>query len=459
MFLGATPADLRSLVLESAQAWPRDLGAYVACSGNLTLERVLAPAGFAVHGCDVNVYSCALGRLFAGEPTGVTPNVEELEAAGVGWLAGYCGDDAGTVAALMLGTRFLGFAGKSGAYFDRMLIGYRDQFPALHAGTVAKLRAHPLRLASFAGMDAVDWLERVVPSEAPVASFPPFGSDRANEEQWKPLTRFFSWDAPEYRPIGKGDQERMLAAVTSRPHWLLAVTEELPQLAGQHRGRFQGSIRSKPYHVYASGRAVRIVAPAQRTEQILMPKIGQGDEVTGPLRLHPLNQAQFNGLRAQWLGKGIAVGAPPYSIGVSAGGKLIGAFCYDRPKFNPDEAYLMSDFPIGWTRYRRLSKLVVMAALSSEAQLVMERTFSRRIRSLGTTAFSQNPTSGKYGRGIPGMRLVSRRPADDGVHEWLVNYAGPMGQWDLAKALRTWLRKHASDLVDRTGTDDGKGEE
>jgi len=68
--------------------------------------------------------------------------------------------------------------------------------------------------------------------------------------------------------------------------------------------------------------------------------------------------------------KSIKPSTPLLACAVSVDGTLIGAFGYLPPKYDPAEAYLMSDFPVGWSRYRRLSKLIVVAAMSSEAQLL-----------------------------------------------------------------------------------------
>jgi len=54
----------------------------------------------------------------------------------------------------------------------------------------------------------------------------------------------------------------------------------------------------------------------------------------------------------------------------------------------------MSDFPVSWSRYRRLSKLLVMAAISAT---LLQRSLSRRITAWTTTTFSDNPNSSKYG--------------------------------------------------------------
>ncbi|MEU5859266.1 hypothetical protein ABZ799_28475 [Nocardiopsis dassonvillei] len=68
----------------------------------------------------------------------------------------------------------------------------------------------------------------------------------------------------------------------------------------------------------------------------------------------------------------------------------------------------MSDFPVSWSRNRRLSKLIVMAALSAESKQLHQRSLSRRLTGWSTTAFADRPSS-KYGRGIPGARLQKCR--------------------------------------------------
>jgi hypothetical protein len=131
---------------------------------------------------------------------------------------------------------------------------------------------------------------------------------------------------------------------------------------------------------------------------------------------------------------------------VAVDGKLIGAFAFLPPKFDPATAYLMSDFPVSWSRYRRLAKLIVMAGMSREAQLLLQRSLSKRITGWSTTAFTDHPSSAKYGRGIPGVKLQKRtEPAADGHHRYQLQYGGPIGRWSCDEALAEWKRKHGKD--------------
>jgi len=441
VFQGTIPAEMRSIVAQHARLWPAGADVYVGCSGNLTIERTLAGTcperEFRLHSNDVNPYSCALGWQFAGQPVPFTVKDEFVEE--LSWLYDYLDDGIGTLATLMLGTRWFSFVGKTGAYHRRMVAAYRDQWPTLHADTVAKLARATLRLSSFDARDVREYL-RQAPPEAPVASFPPFWA-AGYETMFKGIEDHFDWPEPSYEILDDDGKNEIIQLVIDRPHWLLGLHYQLPQLEPYRVGFVQTGPRAMPIWVFAQPGIARYVGPHQKTEPVLMARLAPEDDLGEDLRLHPLTGPQFNGLRSAYLGRGIAPGAPLFSCAVSTGGKIIGAFGYLPPKFGLD-AYLMSDFAVAPSKWRRLSKLVVMAAISHEAQLLVQRALSKRVLGWATTAFTNNPTSAKYGRGIPGVKLTSRKPCDDGIHTYQLQYGGPLGQWTLAEALELWQAKH-----------------
>ena len=114
--------------------------------------------------------------------------------------------------------------------------------------------------------------------------------------------------------------------------------------------------------------------------------------------------------------------------------------------------YLLSDFPIAPTKYKRLAKLVLYAALSRESKMLAERLTNHRICSLVTTAFSKNPVSMKY-RGL--FRLLNKKElpgVEDGETDmskiyynqgYQLNYGAAMGEWTLADGLAMWKKKHS----------------
>ena len=71
MFKGVVHANVRSILLDLI---PRLPGKVVnVCSGNFTIETTLRMNGYKgrIEGCDVSLYTCALGAYFTGQDLGI----------------------------------------------------------------------------------------------------------------------------------------------------------------------------------------------------------------------------------------------------------------------------------------------------------------------------------------------------------------------------------------------------
>lgn len=436
MFLGTIPEPMRSIVAETVASWPAPGALHVPCCGNFTIERALAGTGWRVHSSDVSIYTSALGRWLTGQPTGVTLRPEsETE---LGWLADGLDDAAGTVATLMLGTRFLEAVGKDTAYHRRLVDAYRQAWPRLHAETVEKLKRADVPLASYEARDIRDVIDQA--GDDPVCTFPPFYAG-GYERMWRPLDEHFAWDAPSYQPLTLDDVHDVIERLAARPHWLVATNQPLDSLAGYHRGTVKTTPRAAAFHVYAGSGHSRVIAPRQVIEPVTAPRLRPGDRVGDHLALAPLTMGQFNALRSQYLNPRIPPGSGDLACAVTADGTIVGVVCfYMRPAYDPHGIYLLSDFAVAPTSEPRLSKLVLLAATTSEARRLVQRIHSRRIGWLSTTAFSDRPVSMKY-RGV--LKLTSRNPSKDPAFRWMLNYEGPLGERTLDEALTYWRDRWA----------------
>ncbi|MEU4890992.1 hypothetical protein AB0B12_04650 [Streptomyces sp. NPDC044780] len=425
---------MRAIVRETAGSWPCG-PVFVPCCGNFTIERSLAGMGFALHSSDVSIYTTAIGRWLTRQPVGIRLRDESVEQ--LGWLADSLDDGVGAVATLMLGTRFLASVGREGLWHERVVRSYREQWQPKHAETVQRLSGTDVELASYEVEDVRSWLQKV-PRDAPVCSFPPFYGG-GYEKLYEPLDAHFTWDAPEYEPLSDADVVDVLGAITDRPYWLTASNHDVPDLYPYLRGVIKATPRAAPFYVYASEAPTRIVAPRQPIEPVKAPRLRRGEELVGPLKLVLLKPGQFNALRSRYLNPRIAPGAANLAVAVKDGsGRILGAFAMAPSSYTPDEAYLLSDFAVAPTDYQRLSKLIVLAATSTEAQLLCQRAFSRRIRAVSTTAFSNNPVSMKY-RGL--LKLTKRGPSNEDGWQYQLQYQGAMGEHALADALEKWAKQ------------------
>ncbi|MGH9249343.1 MAG: hypothetical protein ACRD0W_07495, partial [Acidimicrobiales bacterium] len=258
-------------------------------------------------------------------------------------------------------------------------------------------------------------------------------------------------DAPTYDPLTVDDVTGLLEKISDRPFWIVAANRAVPALAEHRLGVVQVTNRSAPHHMYGTLGHSRIVQPRQTITPVTSPRLMPGEQIGDRLGFASLSEGQFNALRSQYLNPRIAPSHADLPLGVTCDGKLIGVVAFRRSPFERSEAYLMSDFPVAPTSYQRLSKLVLLAALSREGQLLMQRYSSHRITHLTTTAFSDRPVSMKY-RGI--FHLDKRADSTDPAFRYMLNYSARMGERTLADALPLWRSRWGQPTVNEEPSGD-----
>lgn len=472
MFQGSIPHDLQRILVEHVKSFhAREI--YFACAGNFVTPALVDLAGLTVakHANDVTLYSSAIGTYAAGKllPFALNPEYE----ASMGWLNEYMANDEERLATILLASRIMPFWSKdeskvANPYYARMFGAYVKDWPKLHAQTLTRVQGFELRLDSYTAEDAFTWIDKL-PRDQGLLTYPPFiGGATAYMRDFENLERLFLWDAPSYEPFKEEQLEAFYEKVTEFKHWAFASNREWPAFEEHLRGSIQTTNRSPRIRVYASGGRPRFIAPHQSLQLYGGQRLQPGQVVGDKIELVELSYDQFAYLRSQYMNMGIRPGQASYSMGVLVDGLLVGVFAYSvSPKLvkwdshiEGPHIYMLSDFPVRPTSYPRLSKLVLYAALSKEAQLLAERISRKRIRSIVTTAFSKNPISMKY-RGL--FNLLTRKEVNLSK-EWAkdleansyyqrpydLNYGAKMGQWSLAEGLAIWKKKHGK-FVENAG--------
>lgn len=416
------------MLAELAPKW-RGRAVFVGCSGNMTVERILAREGVTdLHGNDVSLYSCVVGSYLAGLecPVSLKPD------AGYDWMAPYLIPGPSLIAHLLLAMEYAKYIGRSEPYHRRMAAAYEREWPTLHAKTVERVTKalDGLRLQSFFAGDVVDHI-RQAPQDVVAIGFPP--TYRAGYERlYAKFDEMFEWQRPDYVTF---DSERFLeltALMQEKAAWVTLRDEQVAELAPHCIGSFQTTPRSKPVYVYAGAGRARVSIPAQKIEPVPMGRLeGAG---AGPLRVVRLTAGQMNLLRSEYLAATIAPAGAQVNLGIVWGDKLVGACGFSRPQ-TPSSwcaMYVMTDFAVRPAVYKRLSKLVLAAMLSTDVKAVLEQSMNARVDTIGTTAFTTKPVSMKY-RGL--FDIHNRK-------EGAINYVAQTGRWSLADALAWWLKHH-----------------
>ena len=445
MFLGSIPQAMRNIVSAIVKSWAVD-SVHVGCSGNFTVERVLAELGVSnIYGCDVTIYSCAIGAYLSQQPFPIA--VKEPFQDCLGWFEPYIQTPAAAVATLQLCSELFKGLDKEGAwkvnpYYTRIRKGYETQWSDLFEKTLAKVEALPFSMAGFYSGDAAHYVQGV-PEGHGFISYPPFWAG-GYEDMWDKLDLIFEWERPDYKVMDAEGVSHYIAAITQRSYWAFGVPELRDEFASNLAGVAHTTNRGVPIHMYASHGPHKIVMPKQGLIPVSAPRLLPGMALGDRIVLAPLSAGQFGSLRSLYMNPNIAPAAPEAAFAVIVGGVIIGAYALtDHSQSfakNQRMIYLLSDFPVAPTDYPRLAKLVLYAVLSTESQQLAERVARRRIREVFTTAFTDNPVSMKY-RGL--FTVSSRKELADGASSrYAVNYVALAGQWTLCEGLDLWKRKH-----------------
>jgi hypothetical protein len=433
MFVGAINQHVRQF-LGNVAATFRDRTVVIGCSGNFSMETIVAATStpLALHSNDVSLYSCLLGQWLAGTPMLVT-----LRDPAYSWLQPYLDTPERTVACVLVLLDMLPYRKQTNPHQVRMWTNYLEAFAPLVTATLAKLQTVTVRLTSFFAGDVLTHFERFADTDAIYCCFPPTYSG-GYERLYKPLDTLFSWPAPTYPKLDDARRQQLFDWLRARAY--LWYDDRL--LPGEQPVLQQRQRRMRTVYLYSNVVRRRAVLSSKRPpplpdwplasmETLLTPEL--------PCTLRQVTTAQLARYKDLYLSKAIAHDEARWAFVVEVGAVLVGFCEFRRDKYRADAGvvYLNADFPVAPTRYRRLSKLVLMLAVCGETKQRLERAGQRRVLSVQTTAFTPRPVSMKY-RGV--LRLAGRGHTPD--HQAFLTYSGLFTSHSWQETYTRWLTTH-----------------
>jgi hypothetical protein len=360
--------------------------------------------------------------------------------------------------ALLLSKMSVYLGSKPNPYYVKMIDAYKAQWGTLFEQTRSKVEKAGQFLSSFYSGDVCGWVDEVPKSDGFIC-YPPFYSGDY-EKMFKVIERIIEWQPPDYEMIDKDKIFEMFRKLTQREYFMFGTNDEPEEFADYLIGVSQTTNRGVPLYIYSKAPKSRIVMPSQQVDSLMVERLGKDEDIGDTIKIIELKSENFRALRSQYMNPYIKPGSETSSYGVVVDNKLIGVYAFSASPtlsnwdkhIETPTMYLLSDFPIAPTKYKRLAKLVLYAALSKESKLLAERISNKRVKSLVTTAFSKNPVSMKY-RGL--FKLLNKKElggVDEGETDmsklyynqgFQLNYGAAMGQWTLAEGLAMWKQKHS----------------
>jgi hypothetical protein len=311
------------------------------------------------------------------------------------------------------------------------LEAYKAQMPSLHPRTLEKcLRVR--ETVKLDGFYAGDVREHYAAHEYdPNAVFLCFAPTYKGgyESLWKPLKRIVEWTEPVYGIIDDNARETMMRWLAGR-RFVWMDDRDLRESMGWEPEFAVEVGRARTQYLYSNaldeagfvGKRSNVKDPLYPVCRSIRPdSVCQVVRVPGEV---------FAFYRENYLAKSIAPTPPAWAWLVLVDGAVAGAFGMTQPRFGErDGVYMLSDFGVGNpSPHPRVSKLIVMCAMSEEVRKEVERIRMLPTRSITTTAFTQKAVSMKY----RGLLEVKKRG------EGFLNYEGKFGGWTAQEALTKW---------------------
>ena len=437
MFTGSINNDARSIVYEMSEQW-KDKKVYVGCSGNFTVERILNEREITnIYSNDVSMYSCAIGNYISGKPVEIEIKDQEFD-----WLKPFMETDLDKIVTLSLCTKVLTFYGKNNIYYDRMFKAHKDNFAKLHEKTKENIgeTLDNIKIKEFYAGNVLDFM-REAPEDIVAISFPPTYKG-GYEKLYEAMEQVFEWEPPEYEIFDNESFKEFSELVMKKGTWVTLRDERVDELEDYLIASTKTSLRSKPVYYYSNQKESKLTLSRQKVQNLYFERISSEDVIDehSKMQVVKIEQAQMNLLRSQYLSVGILPAPANLNLAVLVDNKLIGAMAFSPETWTSGgggKAYMMTDFAVNTSQYRRLSKLVLSVAVSKEVNVLIEQALKQKIHSIVTTAFTENAVSMKY-RGI--FEVYNRK-------ETMVNYQSESSRWTLREGLEWWLKKHSKHLI------------
>lgn len=448
MFLGTIDDNIRRYIAGNRAAFAGQ-EIVVGCSGNFTSEKVLlqeaAPA--AVHSNDVSLYSLLLADAMLDLRTELT-----LREEGYAWLAPYLFERSAweRAAAVMLLLRLLKFEKRRTAHARRMWAHYCSEFDNLVVASARSMEERRVPIASYWSGDVLEHFQRC--AEQPggadaiyTAYLPFFKGDY--EHQYKRVQQIVGWPEPVYPLL---DQERKAEIIrwmrAEGRRYLFLLNYPLEGVEPQMVSHKQ---RNTWVYLYSNvvqrlglfrrnygdtGRRFKLVAPDFRFT------------ATTRISLVPISANDIQYYKGLYLARNIDFTAGQQGFAVLADGAVFGfiemslgkgqiGFKFKEKLYNGAEFwYMLSDFPVEPKPHPKVSKLIVMLALSKEMRRFLERSNLRKSAGVFTTARTPRPVSMKY----RGPMTLLHRGVKDG--EPYLNYVALWPDTTLDEAYQKWWK-------------------
>lgn len=447
MFFGTTPSIISQWLMQEIKR-VKPSRVIVPFSGNFVIEQVaqLGHKDAVVTSTDISLYSMGIGFGICDKPFNCKLN-EDVAKMFPFIKTDTPIDLAAAIVFLAEVATFFKKA-KKVEYYRSLTKDAVTHHEKYLSGIKAKLEAFKEACQfDFLGVDGCELVANAKKGDLVFYDPPVLLGDY--EKMFAPLEECFTFDKPSYTEMNDEVKSRHLVELAERGCIVYYRTNDrIPEMQG-YRQVYEYSYKvGKAYCIYSNNSDASLWSAARPILRETQPKyklIGFSDVITEKSKviINVLNGYIANHYRLLFVKKAeMTRGGVPF--GVFIDGKLIGILQLNSGiAFKQTSIVIFSDPAVPFSKYKRLSKLLVYLCCTKELMLVMDELFLWTHNKVGTVAYSNADVSMKY-RDM--FELTHRKKAEDTSHfRNKLYYENKEKIFDTySDALAAWVKKHSN---------------
>ncbi|NTV60605.1 MAG: hypothetical protein HGA77_04780 [Chlorobiaceae bacterium] len=428
MFTGSVPQEARTLFQGLIQSiGKRDF--FIGCSGNFSVDKVIAQLGCNVHSNDVSLYTKLVADILLETDTELKVVNPDLKTVFSGWVD----SRFKKLAMVMFAMKLSKFAARKNDYERIFYDAYLEDALGYYDRTVKKLEAGALdfRIKSFYFGDFLAFLKKKQGLGIGV-SFPP--TYKAGYEKiYRFVEESFEYERASYEVYDPKRSEEVFGALLREDENIFCGDQYFESLQDCVVGKIMLGPGKHPLFVYSSVQTPkkfyyeRQAAEVKNTVSVLPYdyEFTPATKITAqvvPTALITYFKHFFMGSKVDYSAGG------DFGIIFFADSKAFGFSAFSKQLSTMTHCYLHSDF-VCRADTPRLSKLLIQLLKTNEVRRIIARKMAHYFDGLKTTVYTDKPVSMKY-RGVFSLDrrdkgklmyscLFSEKGLDDVYGEWL----------------------------------------
>lgn len=451
MFLGTTTAPVRNFMAKEL-ATLKPAKVYEPFAGIFMLSQICGKVSkdIEIESTDVSLFSAVIGLGLNPNPPSNHARLTPLAVEMVPYWAGKKSAEDLACAAVFFLEYALAFKKKDKPFYNRMLTDLTKNAETYHKDIYKKFAALKEAIGknfNFRGMDACKLLEETQPGDV-VFYDPPFISGDY-EKMFAELPKWIDMPAIPYTEIDEQLKDKQLQWLHDRG-CTVYYRDHRDREIDNYEMRFKAEYKYNGwFYIYSNRKDENLLQRKSRITEnpkTKYPMLWLTDEITknSKVAMIPCDRSTANHYRLLWIKKAEIRDMSGASFIIAIDGKVAGILIIaSGMTFGHDYGLIVADTTSSFSKYKRLSKLILKMTMTKEFADTLQKKFRWPVNGFTTIAYSDKNYSSKY-RGL--MEKIKTEENATGLRYKLTYSTQKITTPTIRAAFMEWFQKYGNEV-------------